>query len=89
VVVVVTFDANTDHLINLYAIGVLTAFTLAQAALVRYQLRHRSGHWRRNVFVNGLGAFVTLVVDIIVMVVRFRLGAWVVLIIAPLLVLLF
>jgi hypothetical protein len=89
VVVVVTFDADTDHLINLYAIGVFTAFTLAQAALVRYQLRHRSGHWRRNVFVNGLGAVVTLVVDIIVMVVKFRLGAWVVLIIVPLLVLLF
>lgn len=89
VVVVVSFDANTDHLINLYAIGVFTAFTLAQAALVRYQLRHRRGHWRRNVFVNGLGAFVTLVVDIIVMVVKFRLGAWVVLIIVPLLVLLF
>ncbi|HEY6538469.1 MAG TPA: APC family permease [Candidatus Dormibacteraeota bacterium] len=89
VVVVVTFDANTDHLINLYAIGVFTAFTLAQAALVRYQLRHRQGHWRRNVFVNGLGALATLVVDVIVMVVKFRLGAWVVLIIVPLLVLLF
>ncbi len=89
VVVVVTFDADTDHLINLYAIGVFTAFTLAQAALVRYQLRHRSGHWRRNVFVNGLGAFVTLVVDLIVMVVKFHLGAWVVLIIVPLLVALF
>jgi len=89
VLVVVTFDANTDHLINLYAIGVFTAFTLAQAALVRYQLHHRQGHWRRNVVVNGVGAFATLVVDVIVMVVKFRLGAWVVLIIVPLLVLLF
>jgi amino acid transporter len=89
VLVVITFNADTDHLINLYAIGVFTAFTLAQAALVRYQLHHRKGHWRRNVFVNGLGCFATLVVDIIVMVVKFRLGAWVVLIIVPLLVLLF
>lgn len=89
VLVVLAFAANTDHLINLYAIGVFTAFTLAQAALVRYQLRHRGRHWRRNVLVNGLGASVTLVVDVIVMVVKFRLGAWVVLIIVPLLVLLF
>ncbi len=89
VVVVVAFDADTDHLINLYAIGVFTAFTLAQAALVRYQLRHRFAHWRRNVFINGLGAFATLLVDVIVMVVKFHLGAWVVLIIVPLLVLLF
>jgi len=89
VVVVVAFNADTDHLINLYAIGVFTAFTLAQTALVRYQLRHRPAHWRRNVFVNGLGAFATLVVDVIVMVVKFHLGAWVVLIIVPLLVLLF
>ncbi|HVB13366.1 MAG TPA: APC family permease [Candidatus Dormibacteraeota bacterium] len=89
VVVVVGFNANTDHLINLYAIGVFTAFTLAQAALVRYQLRHRTGHWRRNVFATALGASATLLVDLIVMVVKFRLGAWVVLLIIPLLVLLF
>lgn len=89
VVVIVTFNANTDRLINLYAIGVFTAFTLAQAALVRYQLRRRRGHWRRTVFVNGLGAAATALVDVIVLVVKFRLGAWVVLIIVPLLVLLF
>ncbi|MGH7609541.1 MAG: APC family permease [Candidatus Dormibacteria bacterium] len=87
--VVAAFAANTDHLINLYAIGVFTAFTLAQAALVRYQLRHRRGHWRRNIAVNGLGTVATALVDVIVMVVKFRLGAWVVLIIVPILVLLF
>ena len=88
-VVVFTFDADTAHLINLYAIGVFTAFTLAQLALVRYHLRHRGAHWRRSVMVIGLGAFATAVVDVIVMVVKFRLGAWVVAIIVPLLVLLF
>jgi amino acid transporter len=89
VMVVVAFNADTNHLINLYAIGVFTAFTLAQTALVRYQLRHRSGPWRRHVVVSGFGALATLVVDLIVMVVKFHLGAWVVLIIVPLLVLLF
>ncbi|MGA7088806.1 MAG: APC family permease [Candidatus Dormiibacterota bacterium] len=89
VAVMVAFDANTDRLINLYAIGVFTAFTLAQAALVRYQLQRRVGRWRRHVFINGLGASATGLVDVIVMVVKFRLGAWVVLIIIPLLILLF
>jgi amino acid transporter len=89
VAVMVAFDANTDRLIDLYAIGVFTAFTLAQAALVRYQLHRRVGHWRRNVFINGLGASATGLVDVIVMVVKFRLGAWVVMIIIPLLILLF
>jgi amino acid transporter len=88
-VVVLSFDADTDHLINLYAIGVFTAFTLAQVALVRYHLLHRGAHWLRSVLVIGLGAFATAVVDVIVMVVKFRLGAWVVVIIVPLLVLLF
>lgn len=86
VAVIVLFDANTDHLINLYAIGVFTAFTLAQAALVRYGLRTRGPNWRRNVFINGLGAAATLLVDLIVLVVKFPLGAWVVLIIVPLLI---
>jgi amino acid transporter len=89
VAVMVAFDANTDRLINLYAIGVFTAFTLAQAALVRYQLQRRIGHWRRNVLINGVGASATGLVDVIVMVVKFRLGAWVVMIIIPLLILLF
>lgn len=86
VVVVITFKANTDHLINLYAIGVFTAFTLAQAALVRHGLRTRGPGWRRDALVNGVGAAATLLVDAIVLVVKFRLGAWVVLIIIPLLV---
>ena len=86
VAVIILFDANTNHLINLYAIGVFTAFTLAQAALVRYGLQKRGPNWRRNVFINGLGAAATLLVDIIVLVVKFPLGAWVVLIIVPLLI---
>ena len=86
VAVIVAFAANTDHLINLYAIGVFTAFTLAQTALVRYGLRRRQGHWRRNVAINAVGAAATLLVDLIVLVVKFRLGAWVVLIIVPLVV---
>ncbi len=86
VAVLVLFGANTDRLINLYAIGVFTAFTLAQSALVRYGFKTKGPHWRRNVFINGLGAAATLLVDLIVLVVKFPLGAWVVLIIVPLLV---
>jgi amino acid transporter len=86
VVVVFVFNANTDHLINLYAIGVFTAFTLAQAAMVRHGLRRRGRSWRRNLLINGVGASATLLVDVIVLVVKFRLGAWVVVIIVPLLI---
>ncbi|MHB1893876.1 MAG: APC family permease [Candidatus Dormibacteria bacterium] len=86
VAVILLFAASTDRLINLYAIGVFTAFTLAQGALVRYGWRTRGPHWRRNAFINGLGAAATLLVDVIVLVVKFRLGAWVVLIIVPILV---
>ncbi len=89
VVVMVAFNANTDRLINLYAIGVFTAFTLAQAALVRHQMHHRGSHWKRNAIINGVGASATALVDVIVMAVKFRLGAWVVLIIVPILILLF
>ncbi len=83
------FNANTDRLINLYAVGVFTAFTLAQAALVRYGLKQRDQGWRRRLAINGLGAAATLVVDLVVIVVKFRLGAWVVLVLVPLLLLMF
>jgi len=88
-VLLAVFNGSTDALINLYALGVFTAFTLAQSAMVRHWLRDRGPHWRRNVVVNGVGAFATLLVDGIIIVTKTPRGAWVVLIIIPVLVVIF
>jgi amino acid transporter len=86
---ILIFSANVNSLIHLYVIGVFTAFTLAQAGMVRYWLRtHRPG-WRWSAVLNGIGAATTFVVAVIVIATKFLAGAWVVIIAIPLMILTF
>jgi len=50
---VLAFRANVNSLIHLYVIGVFTAFTLAQAGMVRYWLRTRRPGWRWSAATEG------------------------------------
>jgi amino acid transporter len=82
----VGFRAKVDSLIHLYVIGVFTAFTLAQAGMVRYWLRTRSPGWRRSAVLNGVGSATTFVVTCIVIYTKFTSGAWMVIVAIPLLI---
>jgi amino acid transporter len=86
---VVAFNANVNSLIHLYVIGVFTAFTLAQAGMVRYWLRTRRPGWRWSAALNGLGAATTLVVTAIVIATKFLAGAWMVIIAIPVMIVVF
>jgi amino acid transporter len=88
-VLIVVFGGIVTALIPLYAIGVFTSFTLSQSGMVRHHLRLREPRWRRGVAINGVGAFATLVVALIVAVTKFSKGAWVPIVVVPLLILLF
>ncbi len=87
----VAFSGNTDHLIDLYAVGVFLSFTLSQSGMVRHwwRLRSEKPHWLRSLIINGVGALTTLAVAIIILFSKFLLGAWVVAVLIPLLVLMF
>ena len=85
---VVLFRADTHSLIPLYAIGVVTSFTLSQAGMARRHLRVREPGWRKGLAINGTGAVVTLVVLLVIAVTKFTEGAWMVCVAIPLLVLL-
>ena len=54
--------AKVDRLIPLYAIGVFTCFTLSQAGMAKHHLTHKEPGWRTGLFVNGIGAVLSLVV---------------------------
>ncbi len=77
-------DAKLDNLIALYAIGVFTGFTMAGAGMVKYHLTHREPHWRRGVAINGTAAVLSFVVLLIFAVTKFTEGAWVVVVLMPL-----
>ena len=84
--VVVAFNGRVEALIPLYAIGVFTAFTLSQAGMVRHWLVERGPGWRRSAVINGTGALATAVVTVVFAIAKFALGAWIVIVIVPILV---
>ena len=85
---VVAFRGRVEALIPLYAIGVFTAFTLSQAGMVRHWYKERGPGWRRSAFLNGLGATTTAIVVAIFAIAKFALGAWIILLVVPILVIL-
>jgi amino acid transporter len=80
----ILFGGVTDRLIPLFAVGAFLAFTLSQAGMVVHWYRNRGPHWRKSAFVNGLGAFVTGITVIVVLVAKFAQGAWITLLFIPL-----
>jgi amino acid transporter len=83
------FDANLTRLIQLYVVGVFTAFTLSQAGMVRRWLRLREGTWKRSAVINGIGAATTGVVLVIVTITKFARGAWIVIAAMPVIIVFF
>jgi hypothetical protein len=86
---VILFKGDTTAIIPLYAVGVFTSFTLSQAGMVRHWFKGKEAGWRMGAALNGLGAIATTIVLAIVIWTKFTLGAWVVVVAVPLLVLLF
>jgi amino acid transporter len=83
------YDAQLTRLIQLYVVGVFTAFTLSQAGMVRRWFRVREGKWRRSAIINGIGALTTGVVLVIVTITKFQKGAKIVIAAMPIIVVLF
>lgn len=91
-VLMVAFAGNTEALINLYALGVFTAFTLSQSGMVMHWWRLRRAQargWRRSMVINAIGAFTTGLVAVVIMITKFDRGAWIVVALVPLLTLMF
>jgi amino acid transporter len=83
------FDANLTRLIQLYVVGVFTAFTLSQSGMVRRWIRTKDANWQRSAVINGVGAATTGVVLVVVTITKFAKGAWIVIVAMPFIVLFF
>lgn len=80
---------NVDALIPLYAIGVFLAFTLSQTGMVMHWWRLKQPGWGRKALINGVGAIATFIVLLDIAAEKFAEGAWAVMVLIVLLVLLF
>jgi amino acid transporter len=83
------FGGDSHALIPLFAVGVFLAFSLSQAGMVVHWTRLRGPGWPVKALVNGLGALTTTLTLAIVAVSKFLDGAWIVILLIPLLVLFF
>jgi len=88
IVLIAAFGGSVSALIPLYTVGVFIAFTLSQTGMVRHwwRLRDTERGWRRRAAINGIGALTTGVVAVEVAFSKFLLGAWVVLLLMPILI---
>ena len=78
--------ATVDALIPFYAIGVFTGFAMAGFGMARYHRRTREPGWRRKLVINMAGGVYTALVVLVFAVVKFTEGAWLIVIIFPVLV---
>jgi amino acid transporter len=85
-VLIYLFDAQLSALIQLYVVGVFTAFTLSQTGMVRRWYRLKEPGWRRSILINGIGAVATGIVLVIVAMTKFTHGAWMVIAAMPVLI---
>ena len=77
---------TVDALVPFYAIGVFSGFAMAGYGMTRHHLTHREPGWRHRLVINfSAGALSTLVVGIFA-VAKFTEGAWLVVVVFPLLV---
>jgi amino acid transporter len=84
----VIFKGSIDGLIPLYAVGVFTSFTLSQAGMVVHWRNVRGPGWRKSAIVNGIGMVATGIVTIVIAATKFLHGAWLVVVLIPLFILL-
>ena len=80
---------SVEHLVAFYALGVFTGFTLAGFGMARYFKRTKPDNWRVKYVINWLAGSISLLIVIIFSVVKFTQGAWLVLLVSPILVISF
>ena len=86
---IVAFKGDTSALIQLYAVGVFTGFTLSQAGMVQHHRRLHEEGWRRGLIINAIGAGATGLVLVVVLVSKFTEGAWIPAVLVPFIVMFF
>lgn len=87
-ILLIAFNGITTSLIPLFAVGAFSAFLFSQSGMVLFWLRKNEPGTTSKLICNAMGTIITLIALIIIIAVKFMEGAWIVMVVAPLLVLL-
>ncbi len=88
-VLIVLFGADTHALVPLFAVGVFLAFTLSQTGMVVHWWREQSRGWPLKAAINGVGAVATAVAIAVIGASKFIAGAWITILLIPLIMVVF
>lgn len=86
IILIIAFDAVTDRLVPLYAIGVFLSFTIAQSGMVKKWVKEKPKQWQNKMLINAIGALMSFSVVAIALYEKFNEGAWTIAVIIPSLV---
>jgi len=85
----VASSGDTQALVPLFAVGVFIGFTLSQLGMVKHWHTQRTPGWKMRAAINGFGALLTALTTVIELVSKFTEGAWLIVLVIPVLVLMF
>ncbi|MDM5307005.1 APC family permease [Peribacillus frigoritolerans] len=88
IILIVAFQAETEHLIPLYAVGVFIPFTLSQTGMMVKWIREKPQRWLPKLIVNTIGAVISFTVTMMFFLTKFS-QVWSILIFLPIIVLIF
>ncbi|MFY9587404.1 MAG: APC family permease [Actinomycetota bacterium] len=83
VLLVIVFKASVTALIPLYAIGVFTSFTFSQLGMAKRHRTIKEPGWKAGLVINGVGGIVSGLMTVILAIVKFHDGAWIILVAVP------
>ena len=83
---VIITNGSVEHLVAFYALGVFTGFALAGFGMTRHSIRNKPKGWKIKVVINSLAGSISLAIVVIFAVVKFTQGAWLVILVGPILV---
>jgi len=83
--IVIIFQGSTHLMIPLYAVGVLIGFALTGIGLAKRTYIVKNQNWKCNFIIFGFAGFVSSIIFLVFLIAKFSEGAWIVVIILPLL----
>jgi amino acid transporter len=86
IVLLIVTGGSVNALVPFYAIGVFTGFAMAGYGMTKYHLTHKDPGWRHRLAINLSAAVVSTIVVGIFAIAKFTEGAWLVVVVFPLLV---
>lgn len=85
ILLIIAFNGHTEQLIPLYAVGVFIPFTLSQSGMMVKWIREKPKGWETKLFINSLGALISLTVTIVFFLTKFT-QVWSVLVFLPVII---